>query len=127
MDYNKIMCYGITLHYYNNVLHYYNNQNQKIIRINFIPHAIYTSWCGISKQHSQVPIHLCSTSRITSRNGILDLNEFWSYKDILQLPYLVNVAQKIIFLKLKLGVFLQSSSMSGHLQKYLYELFAALE
>ena len=80
-----------------------------------------------ANKHSQVAIQLCSTSRITSRNDILDLNEFWFYKDTLQLPYLVNVAQKIKFLKLKLGVFLQSSSMSGQAQKYLYELFAALE
>jgi hypothetical protein len=39
----------------------------------------------------------------------------------------VNIAQKIKFSKLKLGVFLQSSSTSGQPQKYLYELFAALE
>jgi hypothetical protein len=57
---------------------------------------------GISKQHSQMAIHLCSTSRITSRFDILDLNEFWFYKRTLQLPYLVNVAQEIKFLKLKI-------------------------
>jgi hypothetical protein len=38
------------------------------------------------------------------------------------ITFLVNVAQNIKFLKLKLGVFLESSSTSGQPQKYLYKM-----